>query len=86
MVGGSHEFREDCVVERNRRDGILTLIVRHPDGAFRRFDVLQDGRGLAVADGATQAITRFENGFAELAVGTDRYRFPVTVTGDAAKR
>ncbi len=76
-LAGAKVFAPDCVVERARVNGIVTLIVHHPDGASRRFDVLEDGRGLAVADGTQQAITRFEGGFAELAVGTDRYRFPI---------
>jgi len=84
-LAGAKDFANVCAVDRARDGETLTLIVRHPDGAFRRFDVLKDGRGLAVADGATQAVTRFEAGFAELAVDTDRYRFPVTVKGDAAK-
>jgi hypothetical protein len=78
-VGGAETFAPVCAVERSQKDGTLTLVVRHPDGAFRRFDVLKDGRGLAVADGATQAVSRLGNGFAELAVGSDAYRFPVTV-------
>lgn len=78
-VGGETVFRKVCAVDRVRRDGTLTLVVRHPDGAFRRFDVLDGGRGLAVADGAQQAIARYEGGLAELAVGGDRYRFPITL-------
>ena len=77
-VAGTRTFAPVCAVDRSSRDGILTLVVRHPDGTFRRFDVLDDGRGLAVADGATQAVTRFADGTAELAVERDRYRFPVT--------
>ena len=83
-VGGETVFREVCAVDRVRRNGVLTLVVRHPDGAFRRFDVLDDGRGLAVSDGAQQAVARYENGFAELAVDQDRYRFPITLKRDGA--
>ena len=81
-LAGAKDFTPVCTVDRAKEDGVLTLIVRHPDGGFRRFMVLDDGRGLAVADGATQAVTRFEGGMAELAVEQDRYRFPVTVKGD----
>jgi len=78
-LGGSAAFENACAVDRDRKDGLLFLVVRHPDGAFRRFEVLDDGRGLAVADGAEQALTRYEDGMAELAVGQDRYRFPITL-------
>ena len=77
-VGGSTEFRPVCTVERHTSGkGIVTLVVRHPDGAFRRFDVLDGGRGLALADGMDQAVTRYAEGRAEIAIGADRYRFPV---------
>ena len=88
-LAGAAAFAPDCAVERARRGGIETLVVRHPDGAFRRFDVLDGGRGIAVADGATQAVTRYADGFAELAVDGDTYRFPITVkaaASDAAPR
>ena len=84
-LAGAKNFTPVCAVDRAKEDGVLTLIVRHPDGGFRRFMVLDDGRGLAVADGATQAVTRFEGGMAELAVEQDRYRFPVTVKGDGQR-
>ena len=85
-VGGETVFRKVCAVDRVRRDGTLTLVVRHPDGAFRRFDVLDGGRGLAVADGAQQAIARYEGGLAELAVEGDRYRFPITLKQGSSQK
>jgi len=57
---------------------VLYLVVRHPDGAFRRFKVLKDGRGVAVADGADQAETTLSGEVLEVQVGSDRYRFPAT--------
>ncbi|WP_156842396.1 hypothetical protein [Novosphingobium aquimarinum] len=77
-VGGETEMKEVCAVERSEADGKLTLVVRHPDGAFRRFDVLTDGRGLAVSDGAEEAVTRLEDGKFAVTVGEDRYLFPMT--------
>ena len=78
-VAGGKDFRKACAVERAPQGDRLFLVVRHPDGGFRRFEVLDDGRGLAVSDGATQAITRYADGMAELAVDQDRYRFPITL-------
>jgi hypothetical protein len=78
-VGGKSALSETCAVERAEEDGRLLLVVRHPDGAFRRFAVLTDGRGVAVADGADEAAATVRDGALELTVGGDRYRFPATV-------
>lgn len=77
-VGGETEMKEACAVERAEADGKLTLVVRHPDGSFRRFDVLTDGRGLAVTDGADEAVTKLEGDKLAVTVGEDRYLFPAT--------
>ena len=83
-LDGAAEFKPDCAVERAVNDGAMTLVVRHPDGGFRRFDVLADGRGVAVADGADEAQVVLAGDTLEVTVGTDRYRFPATARGNAA--
>lgn len=83
-VGGAAQLADVCSVERSERDGKLTLVVHHPDGAFRRFDVMTDGTGLAVADGAEKAQTKLADGKLDVTVGADRYVFPVTAKADAA--
>jgi hypothetical protein len=56
------------------------LTLRHPDGSFRRFNVLTNGRGLASADGAERArIVLLGDRRIEVTVGEDRYRLPVTL-------
>ena len=75
----SAEFVRDCAVERVQAEEGLQLVVRHPDGGFRRFDVLTDGHGLAAADGAHPAEITVREGGIEVAVGEDRYRFPATI-------
>ncbi|HKR91722.1 hypothetical protein [Novosphingobium sp.] len=77
-VGGSVKLAEVCSVERSEKDGQLTLVVHHPDGAFRRFSVMTDGTGLAVADGAEPARTTLADGKLDVSVAADRYLFPVT--------
>ncbi|QDK33073.1 hypothetical protein [Sphingomonas sp. IC081] len=77
-VSGSGELKPICAVERHQGANGLTLLVRHPDGGFRRFAVVSDGRGLEVADGAQVAITRLEGGKLDVSVGADRYLFPAT--------
>ncbi|WP_395333879.1 hypothetical protein WBP06_08790 [Novosphingobium sp. BL-8H] len=77
-IGGSAELKPVCAVERYRGAEGLILLVRHPDGGFRRFTVVGDGRGLVVADGAQVAVTRLEGDRLDLSVGADRYVFPAT--------
>jgi hypothetical protein len=84
-LGGEGKFSSSCRVERSLAEGTLFLIVRHPDGAFRRFEVLRDGRGLAAADGAQPAALSMTGEELEVAVGLDRYRFPARHMGDVRK-
>ena len=83
-VGGSAEFSESCAVERVASNERLLLTVHHPDGGFRRFQVMKDGSGVATADGADQAVSKLSGKVLEVAIGADRYRFPATQKRDAA--
>jgi len=81
-IDGASEFASACAVEKADVDGGRVLIVRHPDGAFRRFQVLTDGRGLEPADGADEARLTVEGEILAVSVDNDRYRFPVTLKSD----
>lgn len=83
-VGGSAQLANVCSVERTAKGGKLALVVHHPDGAFRRFDVMTDGTGLAVSDGADAAQSKLQNGKLDVTVGADRYVFPVTTKTHAS--
>lgn len=77
-VGADAEWTHDCPVERAGK----MLTIRHPDGGFRRFRVLDDGRGLETADGAEQAKLQIvDAGRIEIRVGGDRYRLPAQIAG-----
>jgi hypothetical protein len=78
-LAGATAFARECAVERSREGEGLVLTVRNPDGGFRRFAVTGDGRGLIPADGAEPAAIALRDGGIEVAVGTDRYRFPATI-------
>ena len=84
-LDGTQDFSSACRVERSLAGNTLLLIVRHPDGAFRRFEVLKDGRGLSVADGAQPAAVTVTGKELEVAVGLDRYRFPARQIGNVRK-
>jgi hypothetical protein len=67
-------------VDRSEGPDGAILTLRHPDGGFRRFRIVTDGRGLAPADGAEKAkITLIADKRIEVTVGEDRYRLPATV-------
>lgn len=75
-IGTAADWSRSCPVERSR--DLVTL--RHPEGGFRRFHVVKDGRGLVAADGAEQAtVTVLGKDQIELSVGEDRYRLPATM-------
>lgn len=78
--GPGAQLRRTCVVEQ---DGPV-LTIRHSDGGFRRFQILNDRRGLATADGAEPAtIALVGDGQIEVSAGDDRYRLPATISGTA---
>ncbi len=83
-INGDSDFTRDCFTERLSGEGRETMIIRHPDGGFRRFNVLTDGRGLEAADGFDQAkISIVEDGQILVSVGPDRYLLPAQIKPDA---
>jgi hypothetical protein len=84
-VDGAADFAEVCAVERVTGDGKLGLVVRHPGGGFRRFEVVP-GQGVTVTDGADAGTVKVVGDRLEVTVGADRYRFPYTAGGDAGSK
>ncbi len=83
-TGGAADFTRACPVERGVQNGDPVLVVHNPNGAFRRFIVLDGGQSVTAADGAQAlAITGNGNGL-EVSVDGDRYRFPAKMLRDAA--
>lgn len=79
-LGSDTDFAEKCDVERVQSGDKRELVLRHPDGGFRRFEIVTDGRGLIAADGAEEAVvTPLADGRIQLSVGDDRYRIPATI-------
>lgn len=81
-VGGASDLKEVCSVQRITADDVVQLVVHHPDGGFRRFEIRSDGTGLAPADGADDAQREVGNGTLDLTVSGDTYRFPATIETD----
>ncbi|QAY78607.1 hypothetical protein [Sphingosinicella sp. BN140058] len=79
-VAGAEAFAPVCAVERRMTGEGLTLIVRAPNGGFRRLLVTRDGRGVVAADGAVPAkVSPIAANRIEVTIGGDRYRLPATV-------
>lgn len=74
-LGGAEAFA-DCRVEDTGAKDMPLWIVRHPDGGFRRFRIIDGGTRIATADGADEVETRRIGKEMEVRVGKDRYRFP----------
>jgi hypothetical protein len=76
-LGGAVEFTEDCTLERTTVEGVQVLVVRHPDGGFRRLEVSKDGQNLLAADGAEVTQSARKGDRWEVILGAGRYVIPV---------
>jgi hypothetical protein len=84
-LGPGTGFSLSCAIERSRdADGTYRMLVRHPDGGFRRLEVGKDN-AIVTSDGAEPAAVRLDGETAEVAVGEDRYRIPLERRRDAAQ-
>ena len=86
-LAGSTDFNRNCTTERVSGAEGQMLVVRHPDGGFRRFKILTDGRGLLPADGIDPdfKIKVLPNGMIEVRSVDDTYRLPAAIKGEATK-
>ncbi len=84
-VAGATEFSRSCQIETTESGTGLILTIRHPDGGFRRLQVVKDGRGVVAADGAEFAeVTPLNPREIEVLIAGNRYRIPATVKAPAA--
>ena len=82
-LDGAAEFAPVCGVEREIVPGGTILVIRHPDGGFRRFEI--EGDLVRTADGAETVTVIPSADATEVAVGNDRYRLaPPAPPVDAA--
>ena len=79
-IGAATSFARVCTIERVQGQAGTILIIRKPDGGFRRLLVTTDGRGVVAADGAEPArVTVTGDGRIDVSVGGDHFRLPATV-------
>ena len=76
--GEGGQFGPDCLVEKVAGEEGPEFVVRHPNGAFRRFRIAQDRKSMIAVDGADEAVSTLSGDppVMEVTVGPDRYRFP----------
>ena len=85
-LAGSTKYERVCATETMPGEKGKMLVVRHPDGGFRRFNILTDGRGLAPADGFDEtAIKILGGGMIEVSSGDDIYRLPADIKSSGQK-
>lgn len=82
-LGPGTTFAKDCAIERSKDGETYKLILRHPDGGFRRLEVGADNT-IVAADGADAARIILNGTIAEVTVGEDRYRIPLEARAPAA--
>lgn len=79
-TGEAAPFARTCSFESVESDEGRLLIVRKPDGGFRRLRLGNDGRGIVAADGAEQVtMANVPDGRIEISIGGDHFRMPWTV-------
>ena len=74
-LAGGKEFAPTCTREVTSGPDGPTWILRHPDGGFRRFVLLDKGMRIATADGAAEVRAQQRGPDLEVRVGDDRYLF-----------
>lgn len=82
-LGPGTGFTKDCAIERSRDGGVYKMVIRHPDGGFRRFEVDKDNT-IVSSDGADAAQVALNGTVAEVTVGEDRYRIPLEAAPEAS--
>ena len=74
-LGGAKDFAPDCTREVTKGSDGETWIIRHPDGGFRRFVLIDGGARIAAADGADEVQAERIGPDLEVRVAGERYLF-----------
>jgi len=74
-LNGSKDYRSECTVERSKEGGKMLLLLRHPNGGFRRLEEIEPLKRYAALDGADQPEVTPNGADSEVSVGDDHYLF-----------
>lgn len=75
---GASEFTGECHLVRMGEGEDRAVVMRHPDGGFRKLAPADTPAGLVELDGAQQARSWREGDAIILQIGDDRYRWEVS--------
>ena len=70
-LDGAADWSDDCRLETRRVGGANVLVIRHPDGSFRR--LVEGETELRPADGMETATSERHDGRVIVTIGDDRY-------------
>lgn len=75
-----------CGLERQATPAGPVLVLRHPDGGFRRVRIVTDGQGVVAADGASPArVQMHDPKWIDVELDGDVYRLPSRVQDRPAR-
>jgi hypothetical protein len=77
------DAKPDCTREIAQGPDGEVWVIRHPDGGFRRFVLIDKGTRIATADGADEVRAQRMGANLEVRVAGERYLFPAAA--DAAR-
>lgn len=83
-IGAGVQLEAACTAEQVLKGNRVEIVIHHPDGGFRRFEVLPDGAGVAVADGAEILSQEMKGPVLEVVMDNARYLIPVDQGGESA--
>lgn len=75
-IGPGTDFEPVCTGEQITSEEGDAFIIHHPDGSFRRFEMLPDGKGVALADGANELSQEIDGDELLITLEGERYRLP----------
>lgn len=79
-LASASRFERICTIERTESADGKVIVARAPDGGFRRFLIVRDGRGVIAADGAEPvAVKPGDARHIDVAAGDMVYRLPAKV-------
>ncbi|MEO9462884.1 MAG: hypothetical protein ABJ242_09125 [Marinomonas sp.] len=76
-IGVGAEMGPDCTGEQVAGSDGQFFVIHHPDGSFRRFEMLADDAGIGLADGAGVLSQEMSGDQLLLSVDDARYLLPI---------
>lgn len=75
-LASNRTWAEKCRMEQVTKGDARFLVIHHPDGAFRRLELLKASPWLATADGAVPLVWSPKGPYIDVFVANKGYRLP----------